>query len=73
MIATFLGSVLKNIISNEKKKLLVNLYFSLNFIPLDPDPRAQMNADPTGSGSTSRFFELLTALVKSVYFLICIS
>ena len=28
------------------KTLLVKLCFSLNFIPLDPDPRTQMNADP---------------------------
>ena len=34
---------------------MVKLCFSLNFIPLDPDldPRTQLNADPTGSGSTS--------------------
>ena len=32
--------------------MLVNLCFSLHFIPLDPDPdpRTKMNADPTGSG-----------------------
>ena len=37
--------------------LLVKLCFSLHFIsdyiPLDPDPRTQMNPNPTGSGSTS--------------------
>ena len=48
---TFLGSDLKNLISCEKKKiLLVKLRFSLlfidDFIPLDPDPDSE-------SGSTS--------------------
>ena len=44
--------------------LLVKLYFFLHFnsdfIPLDPDPRTEMNPDPTGSGSTSlvRIFSL---------------
>ena len=33
--------------------MLVKLCFSLHFIPLDPDPRTQMNPDPTGSGSAS--------------------
>ena len=32
-------------------KMFVKLCFSLHFIPLDPDPRTQMNADPTGSTS----------------------
>ena len=46
-LATFLGSELKNIISNAKKpNFLVKL---LHFIPLDP--RTQRNAEPTGSGS----------------------
>ena len=31
------------------KNMLVKLYFSLHFIPLNPDPRTKMNADPTGS------------------------
>ena len=37
--------------------MLVKLCFSLHFKPLDPvpDPRTQMNADPTGSGSTSLY------------------
>ena len=33
--------------------MLVKLCFSLNLIPVDPDPRTQLNASPTGSGSTS--------------------
>ena len=40
----------------KKRFLLVKLCFSLNFIrdfiPLNPDPRAQINPDPTGFGST---------------------
>ena len=54
-IWSILVSDLQNIISYKKspRNLLVKLYFSLNFIPLDPDPRTQMNADPTGSESTS--------------------
>ena len=34
-----------------KKKLFIKLCFSLNFKPLDPDPRIKLNADPTGSTS----------------------
>ena len=37
---------------------MVKLCFSLSFIPLDPDPRTQMNADPTGSGSTSLYRDI---------------
>jgi len=33
--------------------MLVKLLFFLHFILLDPDPQTEMNADPTGSGSTS--------------------
>ena len=33
--------------------MLVKLCFFVYFIPLDPDSGTQMNADPTGSGSTS--------------------
>ena len=38
--------------------MLVKLCFSLYFISLDldPDPRTQKNADPTGSGSTSLLY-----------------
>ena len=32
---------------------MVELSFSRHIIPLDPYPRTQMNADPTGSGSIS--------------------
>ena len=46
----FLGSDLKHLISCEKKNIFVKLCFSLHFIsdfiPLDPDPRTQMNPDP---------------------------
>ena len=38
--------------------MLVKLCFSLHFIPLDPDPGTQMNADPTGSGSTSLIYRI---------------
>ena len=50
----FLVSDLRNIISYKKEpnNLLVKLSFSLKFKPLDPDPRTQLNADPTGSRST---------------------
>ena len=40
--------------------MLVKLCFSLHFMPLNPDPPTQMNADPTGSGSTSLL------LIKSI-------
>ena len=48
--ATFLGSDLKNIISYEKKPtelFWLKSAFPLHFIPLDPETRAQMKADPT--------------------------
>ncbi len=32
-------------IAAREKKMLVNLFF-LYFLPLDPDPRTQMSADP---------------------------
>ena len=52
-LATYLGSDFNNIFSyeNKPKNVLVQLCFSLHFIPLDPDPRTQMNSDPTGSTS----------------------
>ena len=36
--------------------MLVKLFFFLQFIPLDPapDPRTQINADPTGSASLDK-------------------
>jgi len=51
----FLVSDLKTIISYKKtqKNLLVKLCLSLIFIPLDPDPRTQMN-----TGLTSLFLIL---------------
>ena len=54
----FLVQTWKNMNSCEIKRfLLVKLCFYLHFIndflPLDPDPRTQMNPNPTGSGSTS--------------------
>ena len=56
----FLGSDLKNIISCEKKILLVKLCFFLHvisdFIPLDPDPRTQINPDP------HHWFKVVTCL-----------
>ena len=42
------------------KNLMVKLCFSLYFIPLDPDQRTQMNADPTGSES------ILLVMTKTV-------
>ena len=44
--------------------MLVKLYFSLHFIPLNPDPRTKMNADPTGSefGFTSLLKSNCTAV-----------
>ena len=45
-LATFLVSYLKyNFLQNYPIK------FPLHFKPQDPDPRTQMNANPTGSGS----------------------
>jgi len=38
--------------------VFVKLCFYLHFIPLDPDTRTQMNADPTGSGSTSLHLDI---------------
>ena len=35
-----------NFLHKKPKNVLVKLCFSLNFIPLDPDPRTQLNADP---------------------------
>ena len=57
-LATFLGSDSKNIISYEKTRdnLLAELWFSLNFIPLYPDP--------TGSGSTSLHCIVLTTTIQ---------
>ena len=46
MLATFLGSDMKNIISYEKKVCCLNYAFPFIIIPLDPDPRTQINADP---------------------------
>ena len=47
-----LGSVLKNIISSQKKKkkMLNSAFFPfiLYIWILDPDPRTQMNPDPAG-------------------------
>ena len=44
--------------------MLVKLCLSLHFIPLDPDPQTQMNADPTGSGfgstSLSYYVDILS-------------
>ena len=44
---------------------MVKLCFFFHIIPLDPDPRTKMNADPTGSGSTS----LTTSLYKKVLYI----
>ena len=60
-----LGSDLKNIIFCEKKKKLVKLVFSPFILYLwirNPDPRTQMNMDPTGSGSTLLHFILYEKL-----------
>ena len=55
----------KNIIfyENNPKTLLVELCFSLHFIPLDPDPRTQMIAYPTGSVSRSGSTSLQNTVV----------
>ena len=37
----------------KREKRLVKLLFFLHFIPMDPDPQTKMNADLTGSKSTS--------------------
>ena len=43
--------------------MLVKLCFFVYFIPLDPDSGTQMNADPTGSGSTS-LVDLKTSILN---------
>ena len=43
--------------------MLVKLCFPLYFIPLDPDPWTQINADPTGSGSTSLQRDKMTKIL----------
>ena len=60
---------MKNAISCERKKVLVKLCFSLHFILLDPDPnpRTQMNPDPTGSGSTLLTGSVSTFLTKKLF------
>ena len=54
-LATFLDIDFQtyNLLKKTSTTLLVKLCLSLHFIPLDPDPQTQMNADPTESGSTS--------------------
>ena len=51
--ATFFRLRLEKYNFLRKKKLYDKLCFSLNCIPLDPDPWTHMNVDPTGSRSTS--------------------
>mgnify|MGYP001261887318 CR=1 FL=1 len=40
--------------------MLVKLCLSLHFIPLDPGPQTQMNADPTGYTSLSYYVDILS-------------
>ena len=48
--------------------MLVKLYFSLNCIPLDPDPRTQMNPEHTGSISRSTTLAKCGLAIHRLYY-----
>ena len=47
---------------------MYKLCFSLNCVPLNPDPRNQMNADATGNRSVSGSTSLRTLAHTSIFF-----